>query len=167
MARQIDDLTNRRFGRLTVIQYVGKDSNGHSLWKCVCACGDSVIVRGCSLKSGATKSCGCLRKESTAERASTHHGKGTRLYNLWINMRSRCENPNNKAFRLYGAVGVAICPEWMQFENFRDWALQSGYQDGLTIERKNPFCNYEPSNCTWIPLSEQRKNRWRSTQWQN
>jgi hypothetical protein len=81
-------------------------------------------------------------------------------------MKTRCLNPNNRAFKWYGAIGVTICPEWLDFENFKEWALASGYQENLTIERVNPFKNYCPDNCAWIPINAQRKNQRRSKQWQ-
>ena len=82
-------------------------------------------------------------------------------------MKTRCLNKNNRAYKWYGAIGVTICNDWMSFENFFQWAKNNGYQEHLTIERKNPFGNYEPSNCTWIPKSEQRKNQRRAKEWQN
>jgi hypothetical protein len=57
------DLVEQKFGRLEVLEYVGNDKWQHSLWKCLCSCGNEIIVNGRNLKSGATKSCGCLKRE--------------------------------------------------------------------------------------------------------
>jgi hypothetical protein len=88
------------------------------------------------------------------------HGLGaTRVYNIWNHMHRRCYDPNCPAFRWYGAKGVSICAEWFEPEPFATWASANGYDDTLTIDRINPFGDYEPSNCRWIPLSEQAKNK--------
>lgn len=168
------DLTGQRFGRL--VADVRSDSNkrGEARWECVCDCGKRTVVLSSHLRSGKIQSCGCYARELASVRIAKNRGKGntkhsgtgTRLYMTWVNMKTRCLNPNNRAYKWYGAVGVTICPEWMNFENFQQWALQSGYQDDLTIERIDPFGNYEPSNCKWIPLIEQRRNQRRSKQWQ-
>lgn len=174
-AHNFIDLTGRRFSRLTVIKCNGRDNLGSLLWECQCDCGKLTVIRGYHLRKKAIRSCGCLKRELTSTRMKahhtgghyTHHGSNTRLYQIWTNMKTRCLNPNNRAFKWYGAVGITICAEWLDFKNFQEWALQSGYQDNLTIERRNPFGNYEPSNCAWIPKKEQRKNQRRSKQWQN
>ena len=167
------DLTGQRFGRLTAIEYLGSVNNGKSRWRCECDCGNTTIVEITHLRSGATKSCGCYRRERTAKMRSSirstgntkHNLSKSRLYSIWTNMKTRCLNPRNRAYKWYGAVGITICSEWLDFEEFRDWALKTGYKDNLTIERKNPFLGYCPENCEWIPLTEQRKNQRRSKQW--
>ena len=169
------DLTGQRFGRLVADVRSDNDKRGEARWECVCDCGNRTIVLSSHLRKGHIQSCGCLAKERSRETIMkipnrghyTHRGSNTRLYQIWVNMKTRCLNPNNRAYKWYGAVGVTICQEWMQFENFQQWALESGYQEHLTIERENPFGNYEPSNCTWITKSEQRSNQRRSKQWQN
>lgn len=169
------DLTGQRFGRLVADAFVGTDKRGEARWECVCDCGHKTVVLSSHLRGDRIRSCGCLAKELAKERILsipnrghfTHHGSKTRLYQIWVNMKTRCFNKNNRAYKWYGAVGITICPEWLNFENFQQWAWNSGYQDDLTIERNNPFGNYEPSNCTWIPKSEQRRNQRRSKQWQD
>lgn len=168
------DLTGQRFGRLVADVRSDNDKRGEARWECVCDCGKRTIVLSSHLRSGRIQSCGCYMREASAARmratrtkGNSRHGfTGTRLYYIWVNMKTRCLNPNNRAFKWYGAVGITICPEWLNFENFKDWALASGYQENLTIERVNPFKNYCPENCTWIPINEQRKNQRRSKQWQ-
>lgn len=88
----------------------------------------------------------------------THGESRTRLYRLWKDMRRRCGNSNRTDYELYGGRGIKVCDEWNEYEVFRDWALQNGYKDQLSIERINFDGNYEPSNCEWIELKDQAKN---------
>lgn len=83
-----------------------------------------------------------------------------RLYKTWSDMLIRCYNPNFKQYHNYGGRGISVCDQWRKrYFIFKDWAINNGYQEDLTIERKQVNGNYEPDNCTWIPLSEQGKNR--------
>jgi len=89
-----------------------------------------------------------------------HGGKGTRLYNVWQDMKQRVLNPNNKRYKDYGGRGIIICPEWTNdFINFRDWALNNGYKEDLEINRVINDGNYEPSNCDFVPAEENMRNR--------
>lgn len=163
---KIVDITGQRFGRLTAISKVGS-SRGNSLWLCKCDCGNEKVVRLPNLKNG-TKSCGCLniekapergRKSKLGERSTKHGDFGTRLYGVWAGMKRRCLNPNTRYYSEYGGRGITVCDEWMEYSKFKDWAMQSGYQEGLTIDRQNVNGNYEPSNCRWATIQEQQRNR--------
>lgn len=83
-----------------------------------------------------------------------HSDRYTRLYRTWINMRARCNNPNEQKYKLYGAKGIKLCSEWNKYINFKDWALNNGYSDNLTIDRIDVNGNYEPSNCCFISNKE-------------
>ena len=89
----------------------------------------------------------------------THGMSHTRLHNIWLTMRQRCEKPRCAAYHKYGAKGIKVCAEWSSFEALRDWALANGYSDDLTIDRVDPYGNYEPSNCRWATQKEQQNNR--------
>jgi hypothetical protein len=89
---------------------------------------------------------------------------GTRLYRIWGDMKRRCFNKNFKYYKHYGGRGIAVCQEWMNFINFRDWALKNGYQNNLEIDRIDVNGNYEPGNCRFVTEKEQTLNR-RVTRW--
>lgn len=157
------DLTGQRFGRLLVLKRHGaNDGNGKPMWLCKCNCGAEIAVSGWSLKSGNTKSCGCLKLEHPSR--LSHGAWGTRLYRIYKNMKRRCSDVNAPEYKHYGGRGITVCDEWMNsFEAFRDWALANGYHDTCnraeyTIDRIDVNGNYEPSNCRWASQTVQMRN---------
>ncbi len=146
---KIRDITGRRFGSLVAIKRVGSDKRGHSLWVCECDCGRSIVNLSNRLLTGNTKTCGCR---------NGHGMRYTRIYRTWINMKSRCYDPNQESYRYYGAKGIRVCDEWKHdFTSFLKWASANGYSDNLTIDRKNPKLGYFPENCQWVTMSENSK----------
>lgn len=89
------------------------------------------------------------------------HGMSkTSLHRIWRLMKCRCSNPRHEKYKDYGGRGITVCPEWKNsFIAFRDWALANGYQEGLSIDRKDNSGNYEPSNCRWTTVKVQANNR--------
>lgn len=157
MSRVID-VTEQRFGRLTVLGECGKDNFRQYMWLCKCDCGNIVAVRGYSLRSGNTQSCGCLQKDKNIELRTIHGMAKTRIYNIWQSMKERCSNPLNHCYKNYGGRGIKVCSEWQKFEPFYEWATNNNYSDKLTIDRIDVNGDYEPSNCRWITIKEQQSN---------
>lgn len=157
-AHNFKDKTGLRFGRLKVTKMAGKTGDHKINWHVRCDCGGVTIVPGSNLTQGATQSCGCLQRERTSKANFKHGDAQSVLNNKWFRMKRRCLNPKDKRYAAYGGRGITICEEWMDYVNFQQWAKDSGYEDGLSIERINNDGNYEPSNCRWIPMIEQSKN---------
>ena len=155
------DMVGKRFGRLTVIEYAGTSKQRKAMWICKCDCGNITRpVVGANLKAGTTKSCGCLLNEIRCNDAKYNHIRYGRLYHIWHGMKERCYWDKYKQFKDYGGRGITVCEEWRNnFESFRDWALENGYEEHLTIDRINNDGNYEPSNCRWVTRAEQNRNR--------
>lgn len=153
------DLTDQRFGRLTVIERAENASDGRAQWRCQCDCGNGTIVRGKDLRNMHTTSCGCLGIERRRE-STTIHGKcGTRLRNIWGGMKDRCYNPQNARYCRYGARGITVCTEWLHdFQAFWDWAIANGYHDNLSIDRIDNDKGYSPDNCRWATSKQQNNN---------
>lgn len=157
-----EDLAGQRFGRLVVVARNGQTKHGNYTWLCKCACGKEVVVSGGHLKSGHTKSCGCLSSELKSKRAIKHgllaKGKRPRTFIIWNGMKARCYNEDAVSYRNYGARGIRMCEEWLTYENFHKWAVQNGYSDSLEIDRIDNDGDYCPENCRWVTRSQNQRN---------
>lgn len=157
---KLDDLTGKRFGRLTVVKKHDDPTKKYTLWECKCDCGNTKIARASLLKAGRTKSCGCYLPEHNYAMNTTHGWSKTHLYAVWNSMKGRCYNCNNHNYKRYGERGITVCEEWKNsFETFRDWAISSGYKNGYSIDRINNDGNYCPQNCRWTDVKTQNNNR--------
>jgi hypothetical protein len=143
------DISKKKYGRLTVLGYVG---NGK--WECVCECGNKKVLRTGKITTLHTKSCGCLSKTN----ALKHGGIGSREYNIWANMKARCNNINNTSYKNYGGRGITICDEWnSSFEKFiKD---MGPCPKNYSIDRINNELGYSIDNCKWSSNKEQSLNR--------
>jgi hypothetical protein len=176
-------MTGMEFGRLKVLRRAAHSHGGKTRWVCKCACGKIFEAAGCDIRRGHTTSCGCfhteVRKSNMRKIASSQTGrnnpaykhgacigKDRKLYWIWSGIIQRCTNPRNKKYYCYGGRGISLSPEWRNsYKAFETWALRSGYEPHLTIERINVNGNYCPENCTWIPANEQSKNRRPTKEW--
>lgn len=162
----------QRFHRLCIISKgngrVSPSGAKQRTWICLCDCGNKVEVPTASLNYGHTTSCGCRKRELNAiamrKVALRHghavHGNVSRTYKTWRAMLGRCYYPNDNGYEWAGALGVYVCNRWFTFENFL--SDMGERPNGKSIDRINPFGNYEPENCRWATPLEQRHNR-RST----
>lgn len=153
------DITGQIFGSLTVIREVEKKmfkSGGRTQYLCQCQCGNTVKVLTCSLTTGNTMSCGCLRSLSTSFLNYKHGMTGSKIYRTWQAMLNRCRNKKVNGYENYGGRGISVCKRWDKFENF---LLDMGEPEpGESIERIKNDKNYTPSNCKWATAKEQALN---------
>jgi hypothetical protein len=159
------DIQGQRFGRLTALRYDHTNKSQNAVWECLCDCGQKKLVMAVSLKSGNTKSCGCLQREIASQRRKTHGEAHSRLHTVWIGMKQRCTNPNRFCYEHYGGRGISVCEEWLNsFELFCEWAMANGYKpDAMrgecTLDRIDTDGNYCPENCRWVTNAEQQRNK--------
>lgn len=160
---RVKDETGKRYGKLIVIKQVGLNNDKKMTWLCKCDCGKETVVAGKSLRSGSTKSCGCYKSETAkknSEKNKTHGETNSRLYNIWRGVKKRCRLKSNHAYKCYGAKDIDVCEEWYSsYEKFREWSLNNGYEDGLTLDRINGLKGYTPNNCRWTDWKTQENNR--------
>lgn len=154
------DLSGQRFGRLLVLSRLIDVADGslNARFECLCDCGTMAVVRSYDLVSHAARSCGCLRKETTRDRASTHGLSHLPEYHIWMDMRARCGRQTNKAYANYGGRGIRVSPEWNEsFECFlRDVGRRPGPE--YSLDRIDVNGNYSPGNVRWATKQTQANN---------
>lgn len=147
------------FGILKVIKREGIDKSGkNSTWTCLCECGNLVTRTRPNLRRKGIHSCGCIFLKRMQETFCTHKMTDSNAYHSWTDMKTRCLNPRNLAYKNYGGRGIKICERWLNsFENF---LIDMGNPEkGMTLERIDNELGYSAENCKWIPKSMQSKNR--------
>lgn len=167
--KRTDEVIFKQFGRLYPIhKYSAKQLNKRRrepYYYCLCECGNASLVRDGDLKSGNSKSCGCLKKERIRATQLKHGHKSrkegtTPTYMSWYAMKQRCLYPHNINYKNYGGRGITVCDRWKGEHGFENFLADMGERPkGLTIERKDNNGNYEPNNCKWASYSEQNSNK--------
>lgn len=151
------EMVGKTFGLLTVVEQ-GVTVNKRILWKCVCECGQECEKSGVLLRTGHTKSCGCLTSKTCAERNKTHGMSKLPEYRVWKEMHRRCKNANRDDYKHYGGRGISVCKRWSKFENFYE---DMGKRPSVShsIDRIHTDKSYCPSNCVWATQTQQVRNR--------
>ena len=153
MRKKIIYTKGQKINGLTYLKEMPKKNNRRALFQC--RCGKEFITTVGAICSGNTTSCGCFRRE----RLKTHGLRKHPLYTVWINIKGRCLNINDKAYKYYGGRGIKVCNEWREnFQKFYNWAIANGYQKHLTIERIDNNGNYTSENCTFATMVDQSHN---------
>lgn len=152
----IKNREGQRFGRLTVVS-LHSTKNGSAYWNCICDCGTSRVIRANCLRIGNTESCGCLNAQRRRE-PKVHGMAGTRTYSIWQDMISRCHRPNCRAFKWYGAKGIAVHPWWRQ--SFLNFYVDMGHPptEKHEIDRIDGTRGYVPGNCRWSTSQQNSMN---------
>ncbi len=96
-----------------------------------------------------------------SKRTYNKHGlRKTRIYRIWDGMKQRCHNPKASNYCNYGERNIFVCAEWRDdFKTFYDWSMSNGYNDKLTIDRKDNYKGYSPENCRWVTMAVQHQNK--------
>lgn len=150
---------NNRYGRLTVLsRETSKNPLSRRGWLCRCDCGKEKIISYEGLRSGGTRSCGCLRSETTSKRTRVHGKRNSPEFSVWAHMRQRCSNPNDKHYKDYGGRGIRVCDRWDDFSSFLE-DMGERPSPKHKIERIKNDEHYEKGNCKWATDVEQANNR--------
>lgn len=149
----------QEFHRWTVISRAEPDTKGRKHWNCQCKCGNTGRISEYNLYDGQSKSCGCLKREKTAQRSKKHGMTGTVEYRIWSGIKGRCCNPKNQAFSDYGGRGITMYEEWINsFDVFFAYVgLRPDPQ--YTIDRIDNDSGYRSGNIRWATMKEQARNR--------
>lgn len=150
------DLSGKVFSEWTVIR-LGEKKNGKTHWICRCSCGREENVCSASLINGVSTRCVKCYQKTMGTHGHTKKGKEHPLYNIWISMIARCDNPNHLSYKYYGGRGIKVCDRWYDLLSFAE--DMGPRPKRLTIDRIDNNGNYEPSNCRWVTYKQNSRNK--------
>jgi len=131
------DYVGRKIGLVTVLERIRKQ-DPETWYSIKCECGTVFECRISTLRRSKYRKCKCGYEK---------HPLKHKLQNI----KDRCFNPKNKSYKWYGLKSISVCDEWIKFPiKFVEWAIKNGWEENLTIDRKDSTLDYSPSNCIWV-----------------
>lgn len=143
--------------RLKDLGFVKVSKDGRKIHKFLCTCGKTKLILLKSVKSGHTRSCGCLLREIVKVASVTHGLRYHPLYKIHQGILTRCFNKNNKSYKNYGGRGIKVSKRWLNVKTFIE-EMSPSYKKGLSLERINNDGDYSKRNCRWATQLEQAQN---------
>lgn len=150
---------------ITIIKATNeRTKQGYIVYECVCKCGKPLkrTMKQLGVKSK-YHSCDDCYKSRHTEAVTKHGDSRSRLYSVYTTMIQRCTNPNAHGYENYGGRGITVCNEWMGYRRFKEWAMANGYKETerskCTIDRIDPNGDYCPSNCRFVDMKSQQRNK--------
>jgi len=153
MPKKIDvsQLVGKKYGRWTIINEVEQTTKNLRRFLVKCECGNERDLNLPVLANGKSRSCGCLKADEIRDRDNYQGIKGTPIYRIWENMKTRCYNKKSEKYHCYGGRGITVCDEWLHDPKaFYDFAVSSGWTPDSQIDRKDNDGNYSPDNCRFV-----------------
>lgn len=153
------NLLNRRFGYLKIVKFAYTNKYYQTFWYGRCICGNIKVIRTNDLKTGKTRSCGCLALRTRTKHGATKNGRTIPEYTCWLDMKKRCYSKNDRSYKWYGKRGIKVCKKWLR--SFKYFIDDVGYRptNKYSLDRINNNGDYRPKNCRWATQLTQSNNK--------